>query len=155
MGRLLGKTGYAFRQKDADGNVVKQWTRTNLDMKVPVVCVPCNTGWMSRLEDKKAKPAMADMILHGKETSLSSEHIKSIATFAFKQAVIADSALPSGRNPHPFFTTSARRRFAASLAIPNGVQMWLAAFDRDSGIFQTRYLWNWLSRTPSCCVQIY
>src|SRR5437879_9065718 len=97
IGRVLGKSKYACRQRGADGSILKQWTRPGLDMKPKAVCRECNNGWMSKLENS-AKPAMADMIVNGTRASLDSSKIELIARFAFKTAVIADSTA-KGRNP--------------------------------------------------------
>src|SRR5579864_1815829 len=80
IGRLLGKSKYAFRQRDAHGNVVKEWKRPGLDLKPEVVCAQCNNGWMSKLENR-AKAVMADMILKGKKVFLDSAKLETIAQF--------------------------------------------------------------------------
>jgi hypothetical protein len=115
-----------------------QFIRRSLDMKAPVVCEPCNSRWMSVLENNHAKPAMKDLILNDKLTSLSPDRLKSIANFAFKSAVIADHmSVPPRR---PFFTTAARHSFASTLKIPGGVQMWISSFrEGGHGIFRAMY----------------
>ena len=114
-----------------------------LNSKLPVVCRTCNNGWMSNLEEKHAKPAMADLIVSDKTVLLGPERLKSIANFAFKSAVIADHARvpdPILEARPPFFTTQARYAFRRSLAIPGAVQMWLAAFEESRyGIFRAIY----------------
>ena len=116
---------------------------TSLNRKLPVVCRSCNNNWMSNLEDKHAKPAMADLIVSDKPTSLDPERLKSIANFAFKSAVIADHVRVPDRTLEaspPFFTAHARYAFRESLTIPDNVQMWLAAFEeRRYGIFRAIY----------------
>jgi hypothetical protein len=138
IGRGLGKTRYAFRQRDANGNIVRQKIRPGLDMKKRAVCAECNNGWMSQLENK-VKPILSDAISTGNKTSFDEPQLRTIAQFAFKNAVVADYTA-EGRNP--FFTTSARRMFAEGLTIPDGVQVWLATF-RDplghSGFFLSNY----------------
>ncbi len=92
---------------------------------------------MSELENR-TKDVAAEMILNGSKVYLDPKEIQIIAQFAFKNAVIADYTA-KGRNP--FFTTSARRNFAQSHTIPEGVQVWLASY-RDphghSGFFLNR-----------------
>ena len=114
-----------------------------LNEKLPVVCRTCNNGWMSDLEHKHAKPAMAGLIVSDKRVLLDPERLKSIASFAFKSAVIADHVrVPDptlGARP-PFFTTQTRYAFRESLTIPDNVQMWLAAFEESRyGIFRAIY----------------
>ena len=49
-----------------------------------------------------------------------------LAQFAFEKAVIADHMHLKAEDP--FFTSMDRNRFRESFDIPDGVQMWLAAF---------------------------
>lgn len=93
-------------------------------MKAHVVCETCNNTWMSDL-DGEAKATMKDMIQYGAWISLLPRGIETIAAFAFKTAVIADQLRPVD---HPFFSHTARKRFAVSLDIPVGVQVWLSFF---------------------------
>ena len=116
---------YTIRQKGPDGTVVRRWSATTINLKAPVVCGPCNNGWMSDLENDHAKPVMQDMILHGAPRMLQPSDIASIAAFAFKTTVVTDHMHPRRK---PFFSSATRYRFAASLAIPDGVQMWIGAF---------------------------
>ena len=141
MNRLFGPgtNSIVFRQNDENKNVVRKWTADMLNLKTRVVCPDCNSGWMSRLEEHHAKPALQDMIRHGSAVSLLPRGIASIAAFAFKSAVISDHMHREGR---PFFTNEARKRFMMSLSIPSGVQMWLASLDPAkprSGLVKSRY----------------
>jgi len=134
---------YQFTDLNQNWEVRRRYKRAVLDRKLPVVCRTCNNTWMSELEDKHAKPAMAELIVSNKRVSLSPERLKSIANFAFKSVVIADRA--STENPklqgrEPFFTTRARYAFRESLTIPDNVQMWLAAFEENTyGLFNAIY----------------
>jgi hypothetical protein len=121
-----------------DKGKTANWKSASLNMKMPVVCAQCNNGWMSTLEAQYAKPAMKDLIVNDKLVSLSPNRLASIAVFAFKQAVIGDYASVPGRDP--FYSLADRHSFAASLAIPSGVYMWLAAFkEKRQGIFRPLY----------------
>ena len=114
-----------------------------LNMKLRVVCEKCNNGWMSELESYRAIPAMKDLILSDKGVLLTSQRLESIAIFAFKCAVIADHSSflkPKFKNRELFFSADCRTAFRQSLAIPEGVQMWLAASKEDGrGTFRDTY----------------
>jgi hypothetical protein len=140
MGKLFNQKEYLIIQRDKDRKIIKTWKRKKLDKKIPVVCQNCNNEWMSQLESN-AKTAMKDMALHTAPKTLTSQELESIAIFAFKHMVITDHGAqrPDGSKRNPFFTTSTRMKFAASLTIPSGVQMWIAAFDRHFGVLDTRY----------------
>lgn len=133
MNKIITRKRFRFASFKLEGEKREQrvWNKRKLDEKLPVVCQPCNNGWMSDLENKEAKPAIKDLILSDKLVTLSPERLQSIARFAFKTAVIADHhSMSDGQSP--FFTTAARYSFRESLQIPRGVQMWISAF-KESG----------------------
>jgi len=131
--------GYHFRQGIRDGTV-RMFDAGNLNVKLPVVCQPCNNGWMSELEDKHAKPAMQRLITSNNGTIVPPQQLKSIANFAFKSSVIADHAALQELNNDPFFTFQQRSDFKESLIIPNNVQMWLGVLEKEGyGIFRAFY----------------
>ena len=80
---------------------------------------------MSQLDDE-ASATLKNMIQYGSGVSLFPLRISSIVTFAFKTAVIVDCTVPD--RAHPFFSYAERKRFAATLKIPRGVQVWLSSF---------------------------
>jgi len=101
------------------------WKSRSIDAKASVVCEQCNNGWMSDL-DAEASITMSNMIRYGSGVSLLPLGIATVAAFAFKTAVVVD--LASSKRPHPFFSHADRKRFATSLSIPRGVQIWLSLF---------------------------
>jgi hypothetical protein len=135
MRKLFKSKKFRFSQRDQAGRIVKQWSMAGIDLTAKVVCKKCNEGWMSRLEDLHAEPAMSDLIV-GKDVFISESRAKSIALFAFKTAVVLDHM---GRD-QPFYSTSARHEFANSLTIPRNVNIWLAGlFPMSSGRVNTFY----------------
>jgi hypothetical protein len=139
MGELFADTKFFFRKKLAADTDVTVWPSDSLDVTAKVVCEKCNNSWMSDLESQYAKPAMRDMILSPNPVTLGPQQIVSITTFAFKSSVIADHMQ---RGKRPFFPADVRRRFARSLRIPGGVQIWLGCIgdlDPHHGIFRMRY----------------
>ncbi len=124
IGRLYGEptSPYSFNTRLSDGHY-KSWKSRSVDLKAHVVCEPCNNTWMSDVEAEASK-TMGNIITDAAPVSLLPLGIKSIAAFLFKTAVVADHTRP---NIRPFFP-SVRKRFAESLEIPAGVQMWIASF---------------------------
>jgi hypothetical protein len=129
-------------RKEFDGGV-RQWRDTGLNLKANVTCGTCNNGWMSDLESKSI-PIISDMILKCSNTTLQSREIAIIAAIAFKNVIVADYM--HDRRP-PFFTFAERQSFANTLAIPDGVQMWLASVPVKHGLFKS-YYGKSPSRTP-------
>jgi len=144
MGKLFPEQRLVFRKQLANDPVVRIWETSSVDLTVKIVCEPCNNGWMSDLEAQHAKPAMQDMILSDRPVLLSAERIYSISVFAFKTAVIGYhmERKISPSFPASVFSRSHLRRFATSLRIPAGVQVWIGCIGTDDprhGLFRMRY----------------
>lgn len=136
MGRLFKGKRFRFMRWDERGGLEKQWFERTIGMTAKVVCKVCNEGWMSSLETKHAKPAMAELIVGDERQVLSQSRANAIALFAFKTAVVVDHV----RAETPFFSRDVRHEFARSRTIPSNVQMWLAGFlPMASGRVQTQY----------------
>lgn len=134
FGRKLGRRKYDFSRMRQDG-ILDHWPKWALNEKANVVCGKCNSGWMSDLENK-TKAATNGMALYCSAVVLTARDIALIAANAFKAAVVAD--LMHDNRP-PFFPLLQRRKFAATLTIPAGVQMWLASMARQRGLFKSYY----------------
>lgn len=137
----VGPKDLTIRQRNEKRQVIKSWATGSIDLKANVVCKPCNEGWMSDIESQLAKPTMKDMIVKSYPRSLLPGGAHAIAIFAFKTAVIADHMRTSKEGL--FFSTSVRRAFMKSRAIPPGVQVWLSSIQSGSewyGFLRTQYL---------------
>jgi hypothetical protein len=150
MRNLFPGKKFNFVRRDDAGNIIAHWSLPGIDLTANVVCKPCNEGWMSSLESKLAKPAMADLIRGHHNIRISPERAQDVARFAFKTAVIVDHM---GPNP-PFFLKSVRRRFARSLSIPRNVVIW---FGRYQPLGSGRFSGNYHAATPSASesIQLY
>jgi hypothetical protein len=137
-----------FRKWSAGDSGVSEWETGSMDHTAKVVCKRCNEGWMSNLESCHAKPAMKDAILSEERTILDTEKLAAISRFAFKTAVIGDH---TERKKLPFFPSQVRRRFANTLKIPDGFQVWIGCIgenDRHHGVFRRRY-WHTPQGAPA------
>jgi hypothetical protein len=120
---LPGKKRFNVRNEKRE--IIKTWTSPKLNWKAKVVCASCNSGWMSELENKHAKPALSELIVGGRGISIDHGRAKSIAFFAFKNAVVFDYLT---RGCNPFFERSERHEFRRSLTIPPSVGVFIAGF---------------------------
>jgi len=132
IGKELGIKKFLITQTFADGTH-RSYPKKKLNVKARVVCGDCNSGWMSRLESA-TKPFLYDMILHGSATRLDLKHIKLLAAVSFKNSVVADYMHD---NSPRFFSFAARQRFARTLELSDGIQMWLSVMNRQRGLFQS------------------
>lgn len=133
MNKLFPNSSITHRKIAPDGTPLsKGWTASKINLKAKVVCRPCNNGWMSRLENDFAKPAMADLILGNRMSELSKRRARGLSLFAFKTAVIANRSLPESEW---FFETSNRYIFRQSLTIQPNVAMFLVGMaDSSHGV---------------------
>lgn len=131
INRCIVHTRFTVQRVDRHGKS-SQWTTEGLQQTARVVCKPCNGGWMSDLESNQAKPSMCDMIRHGGAVSILPRGIASIAAYSFKMAVISNHT--GDLRDEPYFSTGERYRFAKTLEIPNGIQVWLFAVNAPGRI---------------------
>jgi len=125
MNALLPTGKITFEKIERDGSVSKRWPAKELNMTANVVCKNCNQTWMSAIEKRQAKPAMADLILGKRVGEITRRRAHGISVFAFKTAVVANRMLPETDD---FFLQSERYAFRESLQIPDNVAMWLVGF---------------------------
>ncbi len=137
-------TQFTTRRKTTPHGDFTEWKTVGLQQTARVVCAGCNNGWMSDLENKEAKPAMAGMIQYGGAVSLLPKAIASISAWAFKMTVIANAI--GGLKDQPYFGTSERYHFAQTLQVPDGVQMWLFSMKTPNRV--TGKLNSHLGRLP-------
>jgi hypothetical protein len=102
------------------------WSSNTLNWKAKVVCEPCNNTWMSNIEEKHAKPAMADLIGDKLDILIPQSRANSIALFAFKTTVVLEHL--SRRRTGRFFPREVRHRFRQTLDIPPSINMWMAGY---------------------------
>lgn len=136
MNKLFPMTGVTFQALGPDGSLTKQWQAQDINMKTKVVCDPCNSGWMSRMERDFAEPAMIDLILGNRIGELSRKRARGLSFFAFKTAVIVNRSLPESEW---FFGPLDRYAFRKSLTIPNDVTMFLVGMEDVKGAGGVRH----------------
>jgi hypothetical protein len=124
---VIPKTTFTTRRKTSQEGDFTQWQTIGINQTARIVCESCNNHWMSDLETEEAKPAMSDMIRYGGAVSLLSRGMASITAWAFKMTVIANFV--GLLKNEPYFSNSERYRFATTLKVPSGVQMWLFALN--------------------------
>lgn len=113
-------------RKDADGRYrtvsEPRGTYAKLLPHVQVrVCEPCNTGWMSRLEEQ-VKQLVAPFVFHGeRHVTLSVDDVLTLATWATKSWMAYALTMPAQKNP---FILDEYRAMAASPQPANRSQIW-------------------------------
>jgi hypothetical protein len=122
---ILPPTRFTTIRKTSFEDEGTPWKTIGLQQTAGVACRACNNGWMSDLETNEAKPAMADMIRYGGAVSLLPRGIASLSAWAFKMSVIANFV--GKLRDEPYFGDYERYRFAETLKVPSGIQMWLFA----------------------------
>jgi len=117
-------------QVDSDGSPIKKWLAPDINLKMNIICKTCNSGWMSKMENELAKPAMVDLILGNRIGSFSVKRAHGLSLFAFKTAVISNYSLPQSEW---FFTDAERHAFRQSFRIPRDVSMYIFGMENVLG----------------------
>lgn len=96
---IVPQVTYTTQRKISLVDFAEPWKTIGIRQTAKVVCRNCNNHWMSDLETKQAKPAMADMIRYGGAVSLLPKGIASISAWAQGIAIWVPSLikLPSVR----------------------------------------------------------
>jgi len=144
MGKLLPDKKHIFRKQLAEDAEMKTWEANKMNLKAHVVCAKCNNEWMSDLENNHARPAMQDLILSDNPVLLTHERTAAIVAFGYKTAVICHAMQrhESPYFPKDVFSPMRLLRFRKSLAVPFGIQVWLACIstgDVRNGVVRLRY----------------
>jgi hypothetical protein len=93
------------------------------EVTVRAVCAACNSGWMSRLE-QRAKPLLTEL-LAGRELQLSRTEQQLLATWGLKTVFMLDASFR-----RPTGVTRAQRRYLARTGAPpqRDISVWLAPY---------------------------
>ncbi len=114
---------YVFNERNVKTGEYVSYKGRRVKLTAKVVCTSCNNHWMSDLENDVAKPAMQNLLMGEHSANLDSTARRWIAVFAFKTLILANH---KDSRTTPFYGSADRVRFRKELAIPNGVQVWMA-----------------------------
>ena len=113
---------YTLHRRTRDQST-SSFVAASINLTARLVCQPCNNDWMSELENDYVKPILSDPILRGDAIRFTVDDQVTLAAWAFKTAVLIDHMTSTRRRP--FFSAAVRRRFATTLMLPEGVQIWI------------------------------
>jgi hypothetical protein len=82
-----GRWVHGHTERHVDQSI-RQWTTNGPDLKCNVPCQVCNTGWMSRLEDR-AKPVLTPLF-QGHPRQLAVHDLEVISYWALKTTLMLD-----------------------------------------------------------------
>jgi|SRR5579859_359349 len=125
LNRWLEVSKHNFKYSSISGTK-REYQRVELDEKLPVVCTPCNTGWMSHVTGS-VKTLVQYLVRDGAEVSILPSGIALLAAFTLMKATVANHAI--AEDCEPFFTRADRDNLRRSLTVPaSGLKMWIGAF---------------------------
>jgi hypothetical protein len=126
-----GRKSAFFIGETAAGKKNQRFETSSMHWTAKVVCEQCNVGWMSKIEDEHAMPALTPLITGQFDIPIDRARAHSISLFAFKTAVIIDHQ--QKRDTGPFFSKRVRYAFRIHHAIPNNVAMWFCGYKGNRG----------------------
>jgi hypothetical protein len=138
ISRRLRKLGIKdwVERKTSMGRSFKPRKAGAIDIKVPVVCQPCNNEWLGNIERKYLAPFFFDMI-RGQTTALTVERQVILAFWLTRLAMAYEFKNEEGR-PDYFFSQDDRQHFYEHAKPPTRTRIWVARFAADPKRFKAR-----------------
>jgi hypothetical protein len=112
------------------GKFIRSYPANDITEKRKLVCEPCNSIWMSQLENE-TKQILLPLILHADTPKYFSVLDQcTIAAWMTLRSMVFDGINPSCRDGHYYYSLSERTAFALSdyLAPPPNTTIWLAPY---------------------------
>jgi len=118
-------------------------------MTVRAVCVECNSGWMSRIEEE-ARPILMPLIV-GTTTTLCEAAIRTLSEWVTLKVMVAEHSPP----PDPAIRLADKHTFYRARTIPDGISInlfwcgapeWRIAYRRASATLSVRQHPNYDTR---------
>jgi hypothetical protein len=117
---------FNFSSQNEDGSVTTRKPTQRINVRHPVVCRPCNTQWMSQIENA-AKPTLEKLILQPDTPHTFTEHEHaSIVLWTAIKAVILDHAAVRLYAYKPFFMPHQRQALKDQWSPPDNMFIWLS-----------------------------
>jgi hypothetical protein len=133
-GKNVGLPG-SVMHTGIDSAVIREYPTRGLDVTLPFVCDRCNNTWMSDLSSE-AKDRLEPIIRRDKPTDFDATDIVTITAFAFLKSAILDWAIEDKRRPCISRTACIAFKHSLTdpasdgLVLPDGLQVWIAAYRR-------------------------
>lgn len=123
----LSSIGHKY-EGPPDSGILREWRACGPDVKAKDICVPCNNGWMERLE-RAARPMLKPLIL-GEPCALSTLDGKLLTRWFLKTSVMLELAGSQGQRTIP---TAVERWVYEDRTPTEGVALWLGSARRPHG----------------------
>lgn len=137
VSEALQLEGVTLTRLELDGRM-NTFRHVGLNATAKVVCAGCNNGWMSNLESD-TQSIIRDMVANASTTTLQPQQLSVLAALALTKAIIADQMHVTSTS-HSILTLAERQRFAKTLSLPPGVQVWLSSLaSKNHGLLKSRY----------------
>jgi hypothetical protein len=110
-----------------------------MNLKPRVLCVPCNTDWGSKLEDRIG-PILTPMI-RGTARTLTASDMQLISAWFTLKAIVSEYLIPAGIRRRRFFDLDHGKHLRATLQPPEGLNVWIGRYvgsRKDAGWIMDR-----------------
>jgi hypothetical protein len=98
----------------------------SLNLKPKVLCVPCNTDWGSKLEER-VEPILTPMI-RGEAKTLTASEMELISAWFVLKVMVSEYLVPAGYRERRFFELDQGRHLRATLRPPEGIHIWIGRY---------------------------
>jgi hypothetical protein len=97
-----------------------------MNLKPKVLCVPCNTAWGAKLEDRVG-PILTPMI-RGNARTLTTGEAQLVSAWFTLKAMVSEYLVPAGVRVRRFFELDQGRYLRATLRPPEGIRIWIGRY---------------------------
>lgn len=130
---LRGKYGsdhfIHIRSTDTESKAFKS---SILDFTANILCARCNNVWLSMFENDKVKPLAAPLILCEPVEIVRPDDQWTLATWAYKMALLLEVAMPQKERSAEFFTSDERKQFHSTTLPNERVRVFIAKYKYDN-----------------------
>ncbi len=146
----LGARNFRISTKPRSGAARLGGPAQRINVRLPVVCTPCNTQWMSQIENQ-VKPLLTQLILKPDEPKIfTDEQCTALIIWTTIKSIILDHADVAATGAAPFFTQAQRTKLRDDWLPPNRVEMWVgrAKYAKEDSL-RVEFTYSGFSRIPS------
>lgn len=130
----VGRITHAYEPPPGSEEASLEWSSDGVDLKVRRVCMSCNNGWLSRLEETVYLPLGA--MVEGSSRKLSVDEARSVSRWALKTCVMVAAAEP-GSPMSPAYAPEVLGSISDPSYFPPGVQVFGARLQEEGGVVVT------------------
>ncbi len=128
----------AHVQAERGGVPLGEWYTFKPNIRVGFVCVVCNNGWMSRLEESASR--IIAPLFEQQQHTIDVRSLPTLAAWAVKTAMVLENMYPDQSR---FYSDAERTQLRLTNTLPRRAYVWFAACVEQGTIYaEAKYLFG-------------